>query len=143
MAVPGIAELGVPVLGVVVLETGNNPFSKACAISQHPAKLYLGGTVGTGLSRGQVGTLVGESEGVGAGVSRGQVGTCVGSREGTGVGTSVVTKAVGAEVRSGQVGNDVRMGRVGGPVGAIERMGSVGAIEGNGLGVRVVGARLG
>ena len=43
---------------------------------------------------------------------------------------------------SGQMGTDVRMGSFGGPVGAIECMGSVGVIEGNGLGLRVVGARL-
>jgi hypothetical protein len=82
------------------------------------------------------GTLVGESEGVGA--SRGQVGTRVGSREGTGVG-----KSVGWRVSRGQVGTDVRMGSVGAPVGVTVCMGRVGAIEGNGLGVRVVGARLG
>ncbi len=43
---------------------------------------------------------------------------------------------------SGQIGTDVGMSSFGGPVGVIECMGSMGAIEGNGLGVRVVGARL-
>ena len=43
---------------------------------------------------------------------------------------------------SGHMGTDVRTGSFGGPVGVIEWMGSMGAIEGNGLGVRVVGARL-
>ena len=45
-------------------------------------------------------------------------------------------------VSSGLMGTDVRTGSFGGPVGVIECMGSMGAIEGNGLGVRVVGARL-
>ncbi len=88
------------------------------------------------MRRVRVCTLVGESGGIGA--SRGQVGIRVGSREGTGVG-----KSVGWRVSSGQVGTDVRMGSVGAPVGVLVCMGRAGAIEGNGLGVRVVGARLG
>jgi hypothetical protein len=49
---------------------------------------------------------------------------------------------LGEAVSSGQIGTDVGMVSFGGPVGVIAFMGSMGAIEGNGLGVRVVGARL-
>ena len=84
MAAVANAEVGVPVLGIFVLDTQNNPFKHAPTMLRHKhhAKLHLGWTEGAGVGRGQVGSLVGEGEGIGAGVSRGQLGTGVGSCEG-------------------------------------------------------------
>ena len=132
------AEVGVPVLGIFVLDTQKNPFKHAPTVLRykHHVKPHLGWSVGVGVRRGQLGSLVGEA--VGAGGSRGQLGTGVGRCEG-----SRVKKTVGAAVKSGQVGTGVRKGSVGGPVGVVVWTGSVGAIESNGVGVTVVGARLG
>ena len=125
-------------LGIFVLDTQNNPFKHAPTLLRHKhhAKLHLGWSVGVGVRRGQLGSLVGEA--VRAGGSRGQLGTGVGRCEG-----SRVTKTVGAAVKRGQVGTGVRKGSVGGPVGVVVSTRSVGAMEDNGVGVKVVGAWLG